>query len=51
LTTCSSRGFQSETDYIRQPLDKMAQSAYTMAVTDGERILHLPQKVVFDPSS
>jgi DNA-binding LacI/PurR family transcriptional regulator len=34
---------------IKQPLEKMAQSACTMAVTNGDRTLHLPQKVVFDP--
>jgi DNA-binding LacI/PurR family transcriptional regulator len=34
---------------IKQPLDKMAEAAYKMAVLHRNEILHRPQKAVFNP--
>ncbi|MFC1569788.1 LacI family DNA-binding transcriptional regulator [bacterium] len=34
---------------IKQPLEKMAESAYKMAVTQRDEILRKPQKTIFDP--
>jgi DNA-binding LacI/PurR family transcriptional regulator len=34
---------------IRQPLEKIADAAYKMAVIHRDEILHKPQKVIFDP--
>ena len=34
---------------IRQPLEKIAEAAYMMAVIDRDKILRNPQKVIFNP--
>lgn len=34
---------------IKQPLEKMAEAAYNMAVVQREEILHKPQKAIFSP--
>jgi DNA-binding LacI/PurR family transcriptional regulator len=34
---------------IRQPLEKMAEAAYKMAVIDREKILRNPQKIILNP--
>jgi DNA-binding LacI/PurR family transcriptional regulator len=34
---------------VRQPMEKIAHTAYKMAMVDGAEILHKPQKVIFDP--
>lgn len=34
---------------IRQPIEKIAEAAYKMAVTDKEKILGTPRKIVFEP--